>query len=139
MAELMVQHSRGGRPTFEMLIQSRQGEAHREIPEAIAIRMANAYVKDPRKIAKPGDVVPVKVLEVDPKRRRISQPRRFLRALWSAALPEPDRAALSTDQRKRLRPGEARAGSSNPGSVSGDAIAEPFRRAGLTDKTPGRQ
>jgi uncharacterized protein len=26
--------------------------------------MANAYVKDPRKIAKPGDVVRVKVLEV---------------------------------------------------------------------------
>ena len=34
--------------------------------------MANAYVKDPRKVAKPGDVVRVKVLEVDPKRRRIS-------------------------------------------------------------------
>ena len=34
--------------------------------------MANAYVKDPRKIAKPGDVIRVKVLEVDPKRRRIS-------------------------------------------------------------------
>ena len=34
--------------------------------------MANTYVKDPRKIAKPGDVVRVKVLEVDPKRRRIS-------------------------------------------------------------------
>jgi uncharacterized protein len=34
--------------------------------------MANAYVKDPRKIAKPGDVVRVKVLEIDPKRRRIS-------------------------------------------------------------------
>ena len=34
--------------------------------------MSNAYVKDPRKIAKRGDVVRVKVLEVDPKRRRIS-------------------------------------------------------------------
>jgi predicted RNA-binding protein with RPS1 domain len=34
--------------------------------------MANAYVRDPRKVAKPGDVVRVKVLEVDPKRRRIS-------------------------------------------------------------------
>jgi uncharacterized protein len=30
--------------------------------------MANAYVKDPRKVAKPGDVVRVKVLEVDPRR-----------------------------------------------------------------------
>ena len=34
--------------------------------------MANTYVSDPRKIATPGDVVRVKVLEVDPKRRRIS-------------------------------------------------------------------
>jgi uncharacterized protein len=34
--------------------------------------MSNGYVKDPRKIAKPGDVVRVKVLQVDPKRRRIS-------------------------------------------------------------------
>jgi protein Tex len=34
--------------------------------------MANTYVKDPRKVAKPGDVVRVKVLEVEPKRRRIS-------------------------------------------------------------------
>src|SRR5208282_3194042 len=34
--------------------------------------MANAFVKDPRTVAKPGDVVKVKVLEVDPKRRRIS-------------------------------------------------------------------
>jgi ribosomal protein S1 len=29
--------------------------------------MADAYIKDPRTIAKPGDVVRVKVLEVDPK------------------------------------------------------------------------
>ena len=34
--------------------------------------MANTYVSDPRKIATPGEVVRVKVLEVDPKRRRIS-------------------------------------------------------------------
>jgi len=34
--------------------------------------MPNTYVKDQRKITKPGDVVRFKVLEVDPKRRRIS-------------------------------------------------------------------
>jgi uncharacterized protein len=33
--------------------------------------MASTCVKDPRKMATPGDVVRVKVLEVDPKRRRI--------------------------------------------------------------------
>jgi transcriptional accessory protein Tex/SPT6 len=35
-------------------------------------RWADTYVKYPRKIATPGDVVRHKVLEVDPKRRRIS-------------------------------------------------------------------
>ena len=34
--------------------------------------MAAAYVRDPRKIATPGDVVRVKVLEIDPKRRPLT-------------------------------------------------------------------
>ena len=34
--------------------------------------MAQGFVKDPRAVAKPGDIVKVKVLEVDAKRRRIS-------------------------------------------------------------------
>ena len=100
--------------------------------------MANAYVKDPRKIAKPGDVVRVKVLEVDPKRRRISLTMRLDQA--PEARPTTARAEIApAGSEKRLRPGETRAGSSNPGSVSSDAMAEAFRRAGLTDKTPGRQ
>jgi len=99
--------------------------------------MANAYVKDPRKIAKPGDVVRVKVLEVDPKRRRISLTMRLDQALQ--ARPTTARAEIPAGSEKRLRPGETRAGSSHPGSASGDAMAEAFRRAGLTDKTPRRQ
>ena len=100
--------------------------------------MANAYVKDPRKVAKPGDVVRVKVLEVDPKRRRISLTMRLVRA--PEARPSTARAEIApAASEKRLRPGEARANSSNRGSASGDAMAEAFRRAGLTDKTPGRQ
>ncbi|MEJ2227821.1 MAG: S1 RNA-binding domain-containing protein, partial [Alphaproteobacteria bacterium] len=34
--------------------------------------MANKFVKDPREVAKPGDIVRVKVLEVDAPRKRIS-------------------------------------------------------------------
>jgi protein Tex len=34
--------------------------------------MARRFVKDPREIVKPGDVVKVKVLEVDVPRKRIS-------------------------------------------------------------------
>jgi uncharacterized protein len=99
--------------------------------------MANAYVKDPRKIAKPGDVVRVKVLEVDPKRRRISLTMRLDQA--PEARPTTARAEIApAGLEKRLRPGKTRASSTNPGSSSGDAMAEAFRRAGLTDKTPGR-
>jgi len=100
--------------------------------------MANAYVKDPRKIAKPGDVVRVKVLEVDPKRRRISLTMRLDQA--QEARPTTARAEVApTDSDKRLRPAETRAGRSNSVPASGDAMAEAFRRAGLTGKTPGRR
>jgi protein Tex len=100
--------------------------------------MANAYVKDPRTIAKPGDVVRVKVLEVDPKRRRISLTMRLDQAL--EARPATARAEIAaTGSEKRPRPAEMRPGRSNPGSISGDAMAEAFRRAGSARKTPVRQ
>ena len=91
--------------------------------------MANTYVKDPRTIAKPGDVVRVKVLEVDPKRRRISLTMRLDQA--PETRPAPESAGIAaTRSKKRLRPAE---------SSSGDAMAEAFRRAGLADKPRGQQ
>ena len=100
--------------------------------------MANAYVKDPRKIAKPGDVVRVKVLEVEPKRRRISLTMR----LDESSVTRPTSARTEFGPRvseKHLRPAETRAGRSNSVPATGDAMAEAFRRARLADKTPGRQ
>jgi uncharacterized protein len=101
--------------------------------------MANVYVKDPRKIAKPGDVVRVKVLEVDPKRRRISLTMRLDQApeaRLTTARPE----IPPTGSTKRPRPAETHAGLSNAVPASGgDAMAEAFRRAGLRAKIPGRQ
>ena len=100
--------------------------------------MANTYVKDPREIAKPGDVVHVKVLEVDPKRRRISLTMRLDQAL--EARPSTARAEIPpTESEKRFRSAETRAGRSNPVPASGDAMAEAFRRAGLAGKTPRQQ
>jgi protein Tex len=98
--------------------------------------MANAYLKDPRKIAKSGDVVRVKVLEVDLKRRRISLTMR----LDQAPEPRPTTARAeiaATGSEKRLRPAETRAGRSDSVPASGDAMAEAFRRAGLTGKPQG--
>ena len=100
--------------------------------------MANAYVKDPRKIAKPGDVVRVKVLDVDPKRRRISLTMRLDQAPEARpTIARADIAPMGSD--KRLRPAETRVGRSNSVPASGDAMAEAFRRAALTGKAPGRR
>jgi uncharacterized protein len=100
--------------------------------------MANAYVKDPRKIAKPGDVVRVKVLEVEPKRRRISLTMRLDEA--PTTRPTQARTEIApAESEKRHRAAERRAGPSNSASASGDAMTEAFRRARLTGKTPGRQ
>ena len=100
--------------------------------------MANAYVKDPRAIAKPGDVVRVKVLEVDPKRRRISLTMRLDEP--SPTRPTAVRADLGPagSQRTGREPPQTGAGRSNSVPASGDAMAEAFRRARLTGKTPGR-
>jgi len=99
--------------------------------------MANAYVKDPHQVAKPGDVVRVKVLEVDPKRRRISLTMRLDEAPQARPTTAPTEIAPTRAER-RLRPAETRAGRSNPAPPSGDAMAEAFRRAGLTGNTSFR-
>jgi protein Tex len=100
--------------------------------------MANAYVKDPRKIAKPGDVVHVKVLDVDPKRRRISLTMRLDQAPEArSTIARANIAPTGSDKRPRLA--ETRAGPSNSVPASGDAMAEAFRRAGLAGKTPRQQ
>jgi uncharacterized protein len=82
-------------------------------------------VKDPRTIAKPGDVVRVKVLEVD----RISLTMRLDQALEER--PARTSAEIAaTGSEKRIR---------SAAHTSGDAMAAAFRRAGLAPKTPGRQ
>ena len=100
--------------------------------------MADTYVKDPRKVAEPDDVIRVKVLEIDPERRRISLTMRLDQT--PEARPTTATTEIGpTGSERRLRPTETPAGRSNSGPASGDAMAEVFRRAGLTGKTRGRQ
>jgi len=99
--------------------------------------MANAFVKDPRKVTKPGDVVRVKVLAVDQTRRRISLTMRLDDA--AEARPTKARAEIaSTKPDKPFRHAEARAARNNSAPAGGDAMIEAFRRARLTGKIPGR-
>jgi uncharacterized protein len=97
--------------------------------------MANTYLSDPRKIATPGEVVRVKVLEVDPKRRRISLTMRLDDTPGDRATAASPAIAPSGSE-KCLRPAETRAGGSN---LAPGGMAEAFRRAGLTRKAPGRR
>ena len=99
--------------------------------------MAHTYVSDPRKIATPGDVVRVKVLEVDAKRRRISLTMRLDDAPGDRATATRPAIAPSGSE-KRLRPAE-RPGGSNRAPANSGGMAEAFRRAGLTGKAPGRR
>ena len=94
--------------------------------------MANSFVKDPRQVAKPGDVVRVKVVEVDPKRGRISLTMRLDQA--PATRAAATRTEISRSE-KRLGPAETRAGRDNSVPGSGDAMAEAFRRARVAGKT----
>jgi protein Tex len=92
--------------------------------------MAKTFVKDPRDIAKPGDIVRVKVLEVDQPRKRIALTLRL----------DDDASSRPADTRARgdgkARPGAARAAPRNQKPSTGGALADALRRAGLggTDK-----
>ena len=95
--------------------------------------MSKTFVKDPRALAKPGDIVRVKVLDVDPARRRIALTMR---------LDEPtaeDKPARRPESEGRDKSEQARqpnkAAAVAPAAVGG-AIAEALRRAGLK---PGKQ
>jgi protein Tex len=75
--------------------------------------LANKFVKDPHEVVKPGQIVKVKVMEIDVKRQRISLTMRLDDA--SGASSRSDRALASSqagatrDPRIRLQPPLAQA------------------------------
>jgi uncharacterized protein len=89
--------------------------------------MSKSFVKDPREVAKPGDIVRVKVLEVDVPRKRISLTMRLDDEVGAKA----DRASTG-GQRTQSRPKQMSSGpKSKKGADSGGALADALRRAGL--------
>ncbi len=88
-------------------------------------QLANRFVKDPRTVVKAGDIVKVKVLEVDEKRKRIS--------LSMRTAPPPSAADRPRDHRPRRPRPEA-------GQAAGPRPARPPRRPGPPPGTgrPGR-
>ncbi|GGA40856.1 Tex family protein [Pelagibacterium lentulum] len=87
-------------------------------------QLADRFIKDPHEVVKAGDVVKVKVLEVDVKRKRISLSMRKDAA--PAAMREQDAAQLArgrSNQSRQAKPAQQ----SQPGSF-GSALAEAFKR-----------
>ena len=86
--------------------------------------LANRFVKDPHEVVKPGDLVKVKVLEVDIKRKRIGLSMRLDETPAPARKDEPQ-----TSRRDQPRQGQPRT-TSAPASDSGDnAFAAAFAKA----------
>ncbi|MGW5429924.1 Tex family protein [Streptomyces sp. NPDC004059] len=100
--------------------------------------MSKTFVKDPRDVAKPGDIVKVKVLDVDIPRKRIALTLR----LDDEAAPQGQGGgrqqrgggARPPQQRQGQRQGrgDARAGRQAPPPAN-SAMADALRRAGLLD------
>ncbi|MFJ2441594.1 Tex family protein [Streptomyces sp. NPDC087658] len=101
--------------------------------------MSRNFVKDPREVVKPGDVVKVKVMDVDIPRKRVSLTLR----LDDEATAKPERSGGGTggggrppQQRQGGGGGGAKRQPSAPPPAN-SAMADALRRAGLTDPKRG--
>jgi len=93
--------------------------------------MSKSFVKDPRAVVKPGDIVRVKVLDVDKARKRIALTLR----LDDEVGTRPDRAGAPREENGRFPARtQSRGGPARGEEKGGGALADALRRAGLTEK-----
>jgi uncharacterized protein len=100
--------------------------------------MSKTFVKDPRDVVKPGDIVKVKVLDVDIPRKRISLTLR----LDDEAAPQGQSSGGARQRGGRppqQRQGRQAGGSRQAPPPANNAMADALRRAGLLDQKPGRR
>ncbi|MEV6887016.1 Tex family protein [Streptomyces sp. NPDC051135] len=95
--------------------------------------MSKTFVKDPRDVVKPGDIVKVKVMDVDIPRKRISLTLRLDDEAAAQGEPKKERGGRPPRQRQQ-RGGSGGGGKGRPSSApaaSDGAMADALRRAGL--------
>lgn len=68
--------------------------------------MAEKFVKDPREVVKAGDLVKVKVIEIDPERKRIALTMRLTDRSEDHSRPGGSRQRAETKQSKSKRPNQ---------------------------------
>lgn len=90
--------------------------------------LAEKFVKDPRDVVKAGDVVKVKVLEIDPQRKRISLSMRLTDPLDKSggARDQPSRPAATAQRQPKREPKRQPKRQSEPEPQG--AMAEAFAR-----------
>lgn len=91
--------------------------------------LSDTFVKDPRDVVKPGDIVRVKVLEVDISRKRISLTMRMSDPIEKKPARGDDNRGQF--QKSRSSGGDRKAADSK--QPSGGALADALRRAGLSN------
>lgn len=87
--------------------------------------MSRTFIKDPRDVVKPGDIVRVKVLDVDVPRRRIALTLR----LDDEIGPASDRTTRSAPRQDRSSSKPQQRATSQPAPSGGGALAEALKRA----------
>jgi uncharacterized protein len=97
--------------------------------------LADTFVKDPRSVVKPGDIVKVKVLEVDVPRKRISLTMRMSDPAEKrpAGRQDDNRAAFQKHRAQNERKPAPQAAS------SGGALADALRRAAMANDKGSRK
>ncbi|MEU0740510.1 Tex family protein [Streptomyces sp. NPDC006134] len=99
--------------------------------------MSKTFVKDPRDVVKPGDIVKVKVLDVDIPRKRISLTLRLddEAAAKGQQGQQRERGGRPPQQRRQQGQGQGRSGGrprqDRTAPPAGGAMADALRRAGL--------
>ncbi len=97
--------------------------------------LSSAFVKDPRTVVKPGDIVKVKVLEVDVPRKRIALSMRMGDAP-ARRESRPQGAGRAGDRARSG--GQAPKAPARPQAASGGALAEALRRAAVEKGGAGK-
>ncbi|WP_267242028.1 Tex family protein [Streptomyces sp. PR69] len=105
--------------------------------------MSKTFVKDPRDVVKPGDVVKVKVLDVDIPRKRISLTLRLddeaAGAGGGGRPPKQRQGGGGRERDRRGGTGSGGGGGGRPGPApANSAMADALRKAGLLDGGRGR-
>jgi protein Tex len=94
--------------------------------------MSRTFVKDPRDVVKPGDIVRVRVLDVDIPRKRISLTLRLDEEAPSGSAAPASRGGGQQPRGDRPRGGgHDRRRGGQPAPAPGGALADALRRAGL--------